>query len=423
MSHDQLEGCSTLKGRIGRMSFRLKTPFQTALRRVETIEELVLQLTCEESGLTVHTGCSPVTPVTGETFSSVIDVWQGFLQNPSRLWLAQNVTSNPTAISALDVGLHRLKAARKQQSLYTYLHQQKTSLYQEDPCKQGLSEVCAPAVAPTPLELGLSNASIEPSTISTCFTLSLQDPEAMARQAESAVRDGFRSLKVKLGGKQSERLDRARLIEVVAAARSVERSSAPSVEGATAGKGQVTYRLDANQSWSATKTLALLEDWSAVFDISQIEMIEQPVRKDDLPGLKTLATDCPVDIYADESFMRMEQLNSLAQEVGLQGVVVKLGKLGSVRSTLQSLERARKLGLKTMLGCMADGPLAAHAQLVIASLASPDLVDLDPPFLLHETDATWGVQLCAPELCLLADHDETLPLPTHWNVAWSSPVT
>src|SRR5699024_7835335 len=113
----------------------------------------------------------------------------------------------------------------------------------------------------------------------TDMTISLDTPDAMARAAVDASRSGFRTLKIKLGRDWRADLER---LEVV-------RDAVPAAQ----------FRLDANQGWdvkSAIRIIRAIEDAGV-----PLQLVEQPVVKDDLDGLAAVTAAVDVPIMADES--------------------------------------------------------------------------------------------------------------------------
>jgi L-alanine-DL-glutamate epimerase-like enolase superfamily enzyme len=75
----------------------------------------------------------------------------------------------------------------------------------------------------------------------------------------------------------------------------------------------------------------------------------------------------------------VEGVDALAQNV--DGIVIKLRKFGGIRPALAAIERARTLGLRTMMGCMVESSLAVTAAAHLALRC--DLADLDAPLLIR----------------------------------------
>jgi L-alanine-DL-glutamate epimerase-like enolase superfamily enzyme len=202
-------------------------------------------------------------------------------------------------------------------------------------------------------------------SVTTAYTLSLGEPEAMAEAARRA--SGRPLLKLKLGGDG----DPARLRAV--------RAAAPDVR----------LVVDANEAWGERN---FAENMRACADTG-VEMVEQPLPAGADALLRDLAHDVPV--CADES---VHVTADLARLVGRYDAVnVKLDKAGGLTEALELVREARRLGFKVMVGCMVGTSLAMAPALLVAQQA--DLVDLDGPLLLardREPGLVYSGALVAP---------------------------
>lgn len=186
--------------------------------------------------------------------------------------------------------------------------------------------------------------------LTTCYTVSLGTPEAMAEAARGAMRRGLPLIKLKLGGAgDAERL------------RAV-RAACPSAR----------LVADANEAW----TEALLPSLMATAEASRLELVEQPLPA----GRDAVLADIQhaVPICADESLHTRADLAEIAQRY--DAVNVKLDKAGGLTEALALCAEARQRGLRLMVGCMVATSLAMAPAVLVAQGA--DWVDLDGPLLL-----------------------------------------
>ena len=195
----------------------------------------------------------------------------------------------------------------------------------------------------------LAGLAEPPRPLVTCYTLSVDEPEAMAAAArERAPRHPL--LKMKLTGEGD--LDRVRAV----------RAAAPGAR----------LVVDANEGW----TLDQLHRFAPVLAGLGVEMIEQPLpagQDDVLRGV-----DCPVPLGADESCHGLESLDRLR---GLYQVVnVKLDKTGGLTEALAMTRAAHAMGFGVMVGCMVATSLAMAPAVLVGQGAR--YVDLDGPLLL-----------------------------------------
>ncbi len=191
----------------------------------------------------------------------------------------------------------------------------------------------------------------KPAPVPTAFTISISSLEEMAQMA--ADRPQYPIIKLKLGSDDD--------IGRVAAVRNA--------------RPDVKLYVDANAGWSPDEAVKLV----AALAPYHLEMIEQPVPGSDIEGLGYVQEHTDIPIVADESVQSIEDIDALAK-AGVQGINLKLMKLGGLAPTLQILRRGKELGLKIMLGCMAETSLGVTAMAHLTALA--DWIDLDAPLLI-----------------------------------------
>jgi L-alanine-DL-glutamate epimerase-like enolase superfamily enzyme len=191
-----------------------------------------------------------------------------------------------------------------------------------------------------------------PKEISTCFTIAIDTPEEMARMAREV--GAFPAIKLKLGGEGD---DEARIAAVRAA------------------RPEARLRLDANAGWSFEEARAHLQCWQRY----DLELVEQPLAKDQIEAMGRLQAETDIPIVADESVQSLADIEQLARS-GVRGVNLKLMKLGGLSAGLQCLRRANDLGLRVMLGCMIETSIGTTAMAHLSGLA--EWLDLDAPMLI-----------------------------------------
>jgi L-Ala-D/L-Glu epimerase len=184
------------------------------------------------------------------------------------------------------------------------------------------------------------------------FTIGIDAPERMAEKATAAAE--FPLLKVKVGTPND-----------VANLRAV-RDARPDAR----------IQVDANGAWTAKEALAAL----GRLEPFGLELIEQPVRADDLDGLAQVARATHLPVYADEGCVTAGDVPRVSGRC--DGIVVKLQKCGGLLRSLEQIHTARSHGLKVMLGCMIESSLGISAAAQLAPLC--DSLDLDGNLLLAE---------------------------------------
>ncbi len=183
----------------------------------------------------------------------------------------------------------------------------------------------------------------------TSYTIGIDRPEILKEKVADAK--DFHVLKIKLG-RDNDR-------ELINTIRSVS---------------DLPLYIDANQGWSdrkqAIETIYWLHDQGAL-------LIEQPMDKSDREGNAWLTARSPIPILADEAFQRLSDLDTI--KGAYHGINIKLMKSGGMYEANQMILKARKLGMKILIGCMSETSCATLAGIALAPLC--DWADLDGPWL------------------------------------------
>jgi L-Ala-D/L-Glu epimerase / N-acetyl-D-glutamate racemase len=194
--------------------------------------------------------------------------------------------------------------------------------------------------------LGLDSSA----TPLSCVTLGMASPEEMEKKLETVI--DFPMLKVKLGAPGD--VDNLRRIR---------------------SRYHGRIRVDANAAWTAAEAVRVLRRVES-FDI---DLVEQPVAREDLDGLRWVRERSGIPVFADESAHRLADIGVLAGRV--DGVNLKLMKSGGIREMERMIHAARAHGMQVMLGSMIETSLALSAAAQLAPLA--DHLDLDGHWLLR----------------------------------------
>ena len=200
-------------------------------------------------------------------------------------------------------------------------------------------------------------ASVPP----TDFTIGLDEPAVVAQRAARAAH--FPALKIKVGGPR-------------------DLATLEAVRGVYDGP----IRVDANTGWSLADGERLVPELVRL----GVELIEQPFPAHRLADLAALQRVSPLPVVADESAVVATDLDGLVGVV--QGVNVKLAKVGGVGPAKRMIEQAREAGFRIFLGCMEETTVGVAASVAVAGLV--DWVDLDGNLLLAK-DPYEGLELDA----------------------------
>ena len=321
--------------KLGMLKVPLITPFKTALRTVECVEDVIVMLETDTGH--VGYGNAPATAViTGDTHGSVIEairtIYTPLLMDRNVADLNQltreigaAMINNTSAKAAVEIALYDLFAQSYQTPLYRLL---------------GGGE----------------------SSLTTDITISIDYIDKMVADAESAVERGFEILKLKVG--KDIRLDLERIKAVYSAV-----------------KGRALLRLDANQGWTpkqAVSAIRSLEEAGVV-----LELVEQPVKANNLEGMRYISERVRTPIMADESIFGPLEVLDVIQRHAAEIINIKLMKTGGISNALKIADLAGVYDIECMVGCMLETSIGVSAAAHVAAAKSPVVskLDLDVPSL------------------------------------------
>ncbi|MBI9103057.1 MAG: dipeptide epimerase [Spirochaetales bacterium] len=326
-----------------RVGCKLKKPFITALRTLDYLEVIQVVISSDSGEIGIG-GCAPTAAITGETMGS-LDAALLFLSEkikgmeieglaPILYKIKTGMAGNTSAKAALDIALHDLYSKKLGIPLYQYLG--------------GFSD-----------------------RLSTDLTISLNSMEEMVEDANQAFKDGFKELKLKVGGDPDEDVSR--------------------IMGIREALGtEVKLRLDANQGWTvrdAVKIVNRVQDMGG-----DLDFVEQPVKGTDLKGMRFVRENIGVPLVADESIFSPEDAMRIVEEEAADGFNIKLMKCGGISEALKISAIAETAGLFCMVGAMMEShagvSAAAH---LAASLKTVKYADLDVPLLCSEKTEKGGI--------------------------------
>ena len=136
-------------------------------------------------------------------------------------------------------------------------------------------------------------------------------------------------------------------------------------------------RADANEGWKTKEHALEMLEWLAAD--GHIQFVEQPLpRTASRADFIWLKERSPLPLYADESCHTVSDIPFCAE--CFHGVNVKLVKTGGLSMAYETLQAARKAGLKTMIGCMIETSVLISAAAHLAELT--DHLDIDGNILI-----------------------------------------
>jgi o-succinylbenzoate synthase len=329
---------------LGHLSIPLKTPFKTALRTVTHVEDVIVKI-LTDTGHTGYGSAPPTAPITGDTKGSIETAIEGHIKKQLlgmpiqdleklMLQLHHSIARNYSAKAAVDMALYDLYGQLNNAPLYLLLggHHRK---------------------------------------LITDLTISVNDPEEMARDSMHAVKRGFKTLKIKVGKdpeKDIKRLERIR--EAVG--------------------NHIHLRLDANQGWTPEEAVHVLKSLENIGIL--IEMVEQPVKAEDLEGLKYVTDHVSIPVAADESVFSPQDVSKIIRMRAANLINIKLMKTGGIYHALKICAMAESAHMECMIGCMMESKISVTAAAHLA-MAKPIItkIDLDAPILCKKDPIKGGV--------------------------------
>lgn len=307
--------------------FELLRPYTIAFKSFDSVENVIVKLQTDNGNIGLG-AASPMAEVTGETFEACKttlcgdgqdwligqDVRQ--LANLCRENRRRNATT-PAAGAAVDMALHDLLAQELDVPLVDMLGRAHRAL-------------------PTSITIGIKSI---PETLS---------------EAEEYIDRGFKILKIKLGQSLEEDLERLRALR------------------GRVGKG-IRIRVDPNQGYSRNE---LSEFMTKTTDLG-IEFVEQPMKADDIEGMRNLPEEARRMLAADESLLTDSDALSLVSPSKACGIFnIKLMKCGGIQTALRIATVADLAEVELMWGCMDESRISIAAALH-AALACPATRYLD----------------------------------------------
>jgi o-succinylbenzoate synthase len=315
-------------------------PFTIATGTMNFAQNLFIRVHTS-GGITGVGECSAFPMIAGETQATCFEMakdFAGLWKNRPALEMEERLNDldlftagNYTAKSAFDLALYDIAAKAAKQPLYEYL--------------------------------GGKRKKIESD-----LTIGIDTPENMAATAIEFKAKGVNIIKVKLGKKATDDIERI---------RQIRNAIGPAI----------ILRIDANQGWSyedAVTTLQALAEYD-------IQFCEQPMRKWNDELLPALCKLSPIPIMADESVFTHHDAERIIRNKACSYINIKFAKSGGIREALRINEVAEKNNIACMMGGMLESRVALTAKVHFA-MAKENIrfYDLDTCLLGHLADPVTG---------------------------------
>lgn len=154
---------------------------------------------------------------------------------------------------------------------------------------------------------------------------------------------------------------------------------------------QATIRIDVNGGWQTEEALEKIK----LLEAYNIELIEQPLHKENWQGMQQLKQVSTIPLFADESCVFENDVEKCAAY--FDGINIKLTKCSGITPALRMIEKAKNLGLKVMMGNMNESSIGTAA--IANFLPQLNRVDADGPLLLQQDLAT-GLTISSSTIAL-----------------------
>ncbi|MET1024407.1 MAG: dipeptide epimerase [Pseudoxanthomonas sp.] len=339
---------------LGMLRVPLKTPFKTALRTVDTVEDVVV-LIRTDTGRTGYGEAAATAVITGDTHGSIIAAIDTFIKprligqdianlNHLTALVQSSVERNTSAKAAVEIALYDLWAQLYGAPLYQLLGG-------GDP------------------------------VITTDITISVDYIDKMVSDSLSALDRGFESLKIKVGKDLGLDIERVKAIHA-------------------AVEGRALLRLDANQGWTAKQAVFAMNKLEEAGVV--LELLEQPVKAADIEGLKYVTDRVNTPVMADESVFAPQQVFDLIKLRAADIINIKLMKTGGISNAIRIADIAALYGVECMIGCMIESSIsvAAAVHVAVAKANIITKIDLDGPSLGQFNPVVGGVLFNESEISI-----------------------
>ena len=331
--------------RFGMLRVPLRTPFKTALRTVEAVEDVVVMVNTDTGH--VGYGEAPATAViTGDTHGSIIDAIRHYI---SPRLIGQDIANLNRITHLVQGAMEKNSSAKAAVEIAVY------DLWGQ--------------LYGAPLYRLLGGGD---PVITTDITISVDYIDKMVADSLSAVERGFESLKIKVGKDIGVDIERVKAIYA-------------------AVEGRALLRLDANQGWTAKQAVYALQELedSGV----RLELVEQPVKAQDLDGMKYVTERVHTPVMADESVFGPTEVIELIRMRAADIINIKLMKTGGLSNAIRIADIAAMYQVECMIGCMLESSISVAAAVHVAVAKSNAItkIDLDGPSLCAFNPVDGGV--------------------------------
>ncbi|MCE7031326.1 dipeptide epimerase [Lysobacter sp. GX 14042] len=339
---------------FGMLRVPLKTPFKTALRTVERVEDIVVMVHTDTGH--VGYGEAPATAViTGDTHGSIVDAIRHYIA--PRL-IGEEIADLNRITRLVQTSLEKNSSAKAAVEIAVY------DLFGQ--------------LYGAPLYRMLGGGD---PVVTTDLTISVDTIDKMVADSIDAVERGYDSLKIKVGKDIGVDIERVRAVYA-------------------AVENRALLRLDANQGWTAKEAVHAIRSLEEAG--VRLDLVEQPVRARDLEGMRYVTARVHTPIMADESVFGPMEVIEIIRMRAADIINIKLMKTGGISNAIRIAEISALHGVECMIGCMLETSIsvAAAVHLAVAKADAITRVDLDGPSLCAGNPVDGGVVFNESEISI-----------------------
>lgn len=321
---------------------KLKTPFIISLGPLTHAENVIVIIETKQ-GVIGAGECSPFMSINGESMETGMVVGR-YLATILKGKNALDIEACHKAMNSVIYGNSSIKSAFDM-ALYDIASQQ--------------------AGLPLYAFLGGSNNK----TLVTDYTVSLKDAATMAADAATIQANGFTVIKVKLGGKKEEDIERIMKIREVVGM-------------------EIPIRIDANQGWDTADAIEILN----ALEPYNIQHCEEPIARWNFMDLPLIKQQSPIKMMADESCCDEHDAKRLLDMGACDLLNVKLGKSSGIFRAEKIIALAEQRGIKIQMGGFLESRAGFTAAAHVA-LSSDSIIhcDFDTPLMFEEDPVQGGI--------------------------------
>ena len=197
--------------------------------------------------------------------------------------------------------------------------------------------------------------------IELSYLVSAPDVAGVEAQVADGLAEGYRAFKVKVGHEPGLDIERARAVLALA-------------------KGGTVW-VDANQGYTLSEALRAARGFEAL----GIELFEQPIPMGEFYGMKKLLSATSMTIALDEAAMGLPVVIELIRREAVEGLVIKVNKVGGLYYARQLCDLARSAGLGLIGSGLMDAPIGFSASVHLFAAYGLDYpCDLNGPQFIAE---------------------------------------